>query len=176
MFNQEFNHALVQLYRSGSDYIGPHSDKTLDIVKGTNIINFTIGCTRAMCLKKKDGEPNTPIPRVYLSNNSVFKLGWETNRLYTHGINQDGRLDIQKSSDELAESGQRISWTFRTIGTFINRSSGEIIGQGALKNKPEEAIDDTLEMLKAFSIENKTSNFDWEKNYGCGFNSLYTKV
>lgn len=31
----ELNHVLVQLYRSGQDYISEHSDKTLDVVKGS---------------------------------------------------------------------------------------------------------------------------------------------
>ena len=32
------NHALVQLYRNGTDYISEHADKTIDIVHDTPII------------------------------------------------------------------------------------------------------------------------------------------
>ncbi|KAK5256435.1 hypothetical protein LTR16_003275, partial [Cryomyces antarcticus] len=35
------NHVLIQLYRSGNDYISEHSDKTLDIVRGSSIVNVS---------------------------------------------------------------------------------------------------------------------------------------
>jgi len=53
MLNQEFNHVLIQYYRNGDDNIGEHSDKTLDIKKRTNVINYSIGATRTMVLKKR---------------------------------------------------------------------------------------------------------------------------
>ena len=51
--NQEFNHVLIQLYRGGNDNIGEHADKTLDIEKNTNIVNYSVGATRIMKLRKK---------------------------------------------------------------------------------------------------------------------------
>lgn len=32
------NHALIQLYRNSEDYISEHSDKTIDVVRGSNIV------------------------------------------------------------------------------------------------------------------------------------------
>ena len=32
------NHALLQLYRNSEDYISEHSDKTIDVVRGSNIV------------------------------------------------------------------------------------------------------------------------------------------
>jgi hypothetical protein len=40
-----------------ADSIGEHSDKTLDIARGTAIINFSIGATRKMTLRKKRAAP-----------------------------------------------------------------------------------------------------------------------
>lgn len=34
----ELNHVLIQKYRNGEDYISEHSDKTVDIVRGTSIV------------------------------------------------------------------------------------------------------------------------------------------
>ncbi|KAH8836161.1 hypothetical protein DL96DRAFT_1666611 [Flagelloscypha sp. PMI_526] len=49
------NHVLIQHYRTGNDYISEHSDKTIDIVRGTNIVNVSLGAQRTMTLyKKKD--------------------------------------------------------------------------------------------------------------------------
>jgi hypothetical protein len=106
--------SVCGLYRSGLDYISPHADKTLDIEKGTPIVNVSLGATRVMQLKpKKNNYQNAPsdndaaatdaVPcapgaglpseksdsksqRVRLAHNTAFILGWETNRKYTHGI------------------------------------------------------------------------------------------
>lgn len=43
VLNQRVNHVLVQHYRHGGDYISEHSDKTIDIVPGTKIVNVSFG-------------------------------------------------------------------------------------------------------------------------------------
>ena len=40
------NHVLIQYYRSGNDYISEHSDKTIDVVRGSNIVNVSLGAER----------------------------------------------------------------------------------------------------------------------------------
>jgi alkylated DNA repair dioxygenase AlkB len=163
--NQNFNHVLIQLYRDGNDNIGEHADKTLDIQKNTSIVNYSVGATRTMKLrtKKIEGESEREIIRVKLTNNSIFVLGWNTNRNWLHSITQDKRLESEKSEDELFANGIRISFTFRNIATFID-SAGNIIGQGSQKFKTTNTND--LSLLHAFSRENFETNFDWEKYYG----------
>jgi hypothetical protein len=171
--NQKFNHVLIQLYRNGHDNIGEHCDKTLDIQKNTSIINYSLGATREMKLRtKKSDNNNRDIKKVKLKNNSVFVLGWNTNQKWLHSINQDKREDFLKSEDELVNNGERISFTFRTIATFIDKNNN-IIGQGAPKG---EKRNDELDMLKAFSKENHELDFDWEKIYGNGFNAINFKL
>ena len=52
------NHVLIQLYRSGKDCISEHSDKTIDVVPGSSIVNVSFGARRTMTLrKKKDRTP-----------------------------------------------------------------------------------------------------------------------
>lgn len=157
--NQKFNHVLIQLYRDGLDYIGEHSDKTLDIEKNSNIVNYTIGCTRMMRLKQKNKltKQNIKIP---LKHNSIFVLDWQTNRKYLHYIKQDRRDIKEKNEDELRNNGERISFTFRTIATFVDKDNN-VIGQG----KEFKKIEPDLDMLYAFSKENHDENFDWEKYY-----------
>ncbi len=175
--NQNFNHVLIQLYRNGHDNIGEHADKTLDIQKNTNIVNYSIGATREMKLRTKKSDINNirDIKKVKLKNNSIFVLGWVANRKWLHSINQDKREDFLKSEDELINSGERISFTFRTIATFIDKNNN-ISGQGAPHNNLINNKDDELKMLKAFSKENHDSDFDWEKYYGNGFNAINFKI
>ncbi|THG98826.1 hypothetical protein EW145_g7363 [Phellinidium pouzarii] len=40
LLGQPLNHALVQFYRHGGDYISEHSDKTIDVVRGSSIVNL----------------------------------------------------------------------------------------------------------------------------------------
>ncbi|UNI15624.1 hypothetical protein JDV02_002140 [Purpureocillium takamizusanense] len=47
------NHVLIQYYRDGNDYISEHSDKTLDIVRGSYIANVSLGAERTMVLRTK---------------------------------------------------------------------------------------------------------------------------
>lgn len=191
------NHALIQYYRDGKDYISEHSDKTLDIVKGSYIANVSLGAERTMVLrtKRQDKDPSlTQAPsettegpkrqtqRARLPHNSLCRMGLETNMKWLHAIRQDKRAERDKASAELAFAGGRISLTFRHIGTFLDKEETIIWGQGATSKTKEEAktvINGTgteaIEMLKAFGTENHSSTFDWEARYGQGFDVLHMR-
>lgn len=183
ILEQKLNHALIQYYRNGKDFIGEHSDKTLDVLRGSNIVNYSLGAARTMILKHKTSEGLKH--RFKLPHNSLFILGWKTNREWFHSIRQDNRADRDKEPDELAFSSQRISLTLRTVATFRNRRTSQMFGQGARRKTFEEltasaqvdAHQDEETMLHAFSAENKQAlEFDWEQNYGRGFDALNFKV
>ncbi|KUI72685.1 hypothetical protein VM1G_08224 [Cytospora mali] len=224
----EMNHVLIQCYRGGTDYISEHSDKTLDIVKGSYIANVSLGAERTMVLRtkrdafrkegttpttpseaaeKKDDSPkdgekemspkpsttetNSPAKRqtirVPMPHNSLLQMGLSTNAKWLHGIRPDKRPLSQRSPEELAFNGYRISLTFRHIGTFLSPPAdpdGEplIWGQGAVSKTREDAqpvvngqTEQAIAMLKAFGWENNSSEFDWEESYGRGFDVLHMK-
>lgn len=102
---QEMNHALIQLYRDGRDFIGEHTDKTLDILKGSNIVNLSLGASRVMVIRTKEKGKNRRTQRIVLPHNSVFVMGWNTNRQWTHAIRQDKRRLQEKRADELNYDG-----------------------------------------------------------------------
>lgn len=186
------NHVLIQFYRDGNDYISEHSDKTLDIVPNTFIANVSLGAQRTMVFRtKKDAqgkdvsegaevtEPRKSC-RAPLPHNSMCKMGLVTNMRWLHGIRQDKRNPNEKSEAELAFDGGRISLTFRLIGTFIDKDEYTIWGQGATGKTREEAktvingeTPDAESMVRAFGNENHSSEFDWEKIYGGGFDVLH---
>lgn len=175
---QKFNHCLIQYYKNGSANIGEHSDKTLDIEFGTNIVNYSIGATRTFILKDKDKIKEKQ--RIKLPHNSLFVMDWDTNRKWLHAIHPDNRPECEKTDDELDYHGSRISYTFRTISTFITKDN-KLYGKGAKVktkeelNKTDNTSDDSLDMLKAFSKENHESNFDYNL-YKNGFDSLNLKT
>eukprot|EP00040_Diaphanoeca_grandis_P013945 m.70472 g.70472 ORF g.70472 m.70472 type:complete len:395 (-) comp24232_c0_seq1:205-1389(-) len=150
---QPINHALIQWYRDGNDHISSHADKTLDIERGSDITNLSLGATRLMILRDKKGcktetdLPPRPSQRVSLVNGSLFSLGWQTNLGMTHEIRQDKRAKNIKLPSELLFDGHRISITFRHVSTFQRHSDKKLYGQGA-KFKTEKELDDHLANTK----------------------------
>ncbi|KAH9984292.1 hypothetical protein BJV77DRAFT_1072254 [Russula vinacea] len=140
------NHVLIQLYRTGADYISEHSDKTIDVVRGSRIVNLSLGSRRTMTLRTKkdaagseqgangdahgqprDGESDSgaaaavqrTTQRIPLPHNSLFAMGLATNSRWMHSVHTDKRPENTKDP---AERGPRISLTFRHIGTFLTPS------------------------------------------------------
>ncbi|KAI9849842.1 MAG: hypothetical protein M1837_000056 [Sclerophora amabilis] len=211
------NHVLIQYYRDGHDYISEHSDKTLDITRGSSIVNVSLGAQRTMTLRTKhSGKEEMPMrvqnpnkgsspqrdtsteargsvddegdngstgrraQRVPMPHNSMFVLGQCSNMRWLHGIRQDKRPEANKTEEEQAFGGERISLTFRYIGTFIDKHSKKIWGQGAKSKVQDSAHEvikgDTVEaesMVRAFGAENRQSDFDWGAVYGQGFDTVH---
>jgi hypothetical protein len=121
---------LILLYRTGADYISEHSDKTIDVMRGSRIVNLSLGARRTVTLRaKKDVTGNVQggdngdatgvqrtTHRVPLPNNSLFVMGLETNARWMHSVHTDKRSENTKDP---AKRGPRISLTFRHIGTFL---------------------------------------------------------
>jgi nicotinamidase-related amidase/glutathione S-transferase/alkylated DNA repair dioxygenase AlkB len=178
------NHVLIQLYRDGQDSISEHSDKTLDIVRGSFICNVSLGAERVMTLRTKKSafessegaESGRLKQQVPLPHRSLFILGEMTNMRWLHGIRPDKRAASIKSPAEQAFGGERISLTFRHIGTYLNQNTNTIWGQGAVSKSPDTARPvihgeptETERLIRAFGQENRATEFDWDAFYGAGF-------
>lgn len=185
ILNEPVNHALIQHYRNGSDYISEHSDKTVDVARGSKIVNVSLGAQRIMTLRtKKDALANSNadldtsnsdatkrrVQRVPLPHSSIFVMGLRTNARWQHGIAR---------APEREKFGERISLTFRTIGTYLTRDERHIFGQGAKGKTREEARpvvrggEESEKLIIAFGAENHQSDFDWDAHYGEGFDVLH---
>jgi nicotinamidase-related amidase/alkylated DNA repair dioxygenase AlkB/glutathione S-transferase len=188
LVGHSLNHVLIQLYRSGQDFISEHSDKTLDIVKGSSIVNVSFGAQRTMRLRTKKADKiedaKEPVARdtqrVAMPHNSMFVLGLKSNQRWLHGINPDKRLQAERSEFEEAYGGARISLTFRSIGTFLDAEESKIWGQGATSKEQRDAQDvinddesENEHVVRAFSRENHQAEFDWDEWYGKGYDVLH---
>jgi len=181
------NHVLIQHYRSGADYISEHSDKTIDVVRGSKVVNVSLGAQRVMTLRlKRDGMPNAgqggaprPSQKIPLPHNSMFVLGLETNAKWLHAIQHDKRPIQLKSPEEQFMNGERISLTFRHIGTFLSADESRIYGQGAKGKTLGDAqpvvngTEEAARLVEAFGKENQQSEFDWDAVYGEGSDVLH---
>ena len=86
------NHALIQLYRGGDDYISEHADKTLDIMEGSYICNYSCGAQRTMILRPKKGargQRNT--------DNSLYSKDASTNHA---NLSKKDQKEIDKKLEE----------------------------------------------------------------------------
>ncbi|PHH67387.1 hypothetical protein CDD81_157 [Ophiocordyceps australis] len=181
----DLNHALIQLYRGGDDYISEHSDKTLDIARGSYIANVSLGAQRTMFLRTKRAfKTSCPraIQRARLAHNSLCRMGPQTNMKWLHAIRPDRRSESDKTAAERAHGGARISLTLRLVATFIAPHPLRIWGQGATAKSRHaarpvvEADDDACAaMLRAFGTENHSPEFDWQAVYGAGFDVLHVR-
>jgi nicotinamidase-related amidase/alkylated DNA repair dioxygenase AlkB len=197
------NHALIQLYRAGTDYISEHSDKTLDIAPDTLIVNASFGAERVMRLRTKRAitsnttttSPPTQSPsnqlrtthRIHLPHNSALLMSLPTNAKYLHSINPDKRLSSELTPAEKAYEGQRISLTFRKIATFLDVESKHIWGQGAIgKDRYEarrvvvggndsDAGAEVEKLVRGFGAENAGVEIRWNEWYGEGSDVLCLK-
>lgn len=179
--NHPVNHVLIQHYRSGKDYISEHSDKTIDVVAGSKIVNVSVGATRSMTLRTKrpvalesEEDSSRKHQKFPLPDRSMFVMGLETNAKWLHSVRHDNRPFHTKSEEERYMNGERISLTFRNIGTFLSADGKKIWGQGAVAKSAEEARDvvtgqeEVEKLIVWFGKENHQSDFDWQGVYGQG--------
>ena len=182
--NHPVNHVLIQHYRSGKDYISEHSDKTIDVVAGSKIVNVSIGATRNMTLRTKkaaslsagesEGDHTRKHQKFPLPDRSMFVMGLETNAKWLHSVRHDNRPFHTKSEEERYMNGERISLTFRNIDTFLSADGTKIWGQGAIAKSAEGARDvvtdqeEVEKLIDWFGRENHQSDFDWQGVYGQG--------
>ncbi|KAK3067245.1 hypothetical protein LTR53_015997 [Teratosphaeriaceae sp. CCFEE 6253] len=187
------NHALIQLYRSGADCISEHSDKTLDIAKGSSIVNVSFGAQRTMRLRSKrmvstaPSDTATAVPpparrthRIPMPDNSILIMSLPTNAEYLHSINPDKRPAAELTAVEKACGGQRISLTFRHIATFLSADEDRIWGQGAIGKDREGArgvvngdAGENGRLLRAFAAENAAGGVEWGSVCGEGSDVLH---
>ena len=145
----------------------------------------SVGAKRVMTIRTKkgakgggEGEGRTT-ERIPLPHNSMLVMGLQTNAKYLHSIRHDNRPASTKTIEELAYDGERISLTFRHIGTFLTADEKKIWGQGA-KGRTREGAREVVnggeeaeKMIVAFGEENHRSEFDWEAAYGGGYDVLH---
>ncbi len=173
-----FNHVFIKFYKSYLDGIGRHTDKTLDLDKNSFVANLSIGSTRKMLFRSK---VDNTIQEVQMKSNSVLFIGMETNKKWLHEVKPLSQEQVNQLQKKFSDffNGKRMSLTFRTACTYYDSKLDKLIGQGSpkynldIENK-KDIEQDRINLIKAFSEENKQYNFDWEKNYGNGFYSLHT--
>lgn len=118
--SQDFNHAVLTLYRDENDSLGYHQDKLLDLDEDDSyILSISFGETRPIEFQELNG---TKHDTVMLQPGSIIAIGQKTNMKYKHCI---PKLNFP--------SGPRISLSIRNVKTYIEQKTEDeykISGKG----------------------------------------------
>eukprot|EP01091_Cochliopodium_minus_P009959 TRINITY_DN256_c0_g1_i1.p1 TRINITY_DN256_c0_g1~~TRINITY_DN256_c0_g1_i1.p1 ORF type:complete len:252 (-),score=56.33 TRINITY_DN256_c0_g1_i1:58-813(-) len=98
---EKFNFALVNLYRNGEDYIGPHSDDTRDLVPGSSVVSVTLGAERDFVVKRKTDKKTFIFP---LPHGSMLVMKDGAQKTYKHSVPKRKKI-----------TNKRINITFRHV-------------------------------------------------------------
>lgn len=99
-YKVNFNMLLINWYRDGKDYIGPHSDDETSIKNNTPIITVSLGITRDFILK----DNITKERQIYkLENNSVLVMGGTCQKTHKHSLPQRKKIKDYRISITLRE-------------------------------------------------------------------------
>jgi len=98
MINRDFgvgvNIAKVQRYDDGNIGIASHSDKIIDLAEIVPIFNLRLGATRAFVLQNKQTGEKI---RVDMPDNTLFVLGYQTNKEWRHAIERERGAGVSYS-------------------------------------------------------------------------------
>lgn len=103
--DDRLNGLLVNWYDGPSHYIGPHSDKTKQLIPGSPIVTLSFGEPRVFRLSRGRGDDH----RVYdlpTAQGLIILIPWETNLAWKHSIPKSTKYQ-----------GRRISVTARAFRT-----------------------------------------------------------
>jgi alkylated DNA repair dioxygenase AlkB len=102
--SSSFNSVLLNLYRSGEDRMGWHSDDEPELGSNPVIGSLSLGATRDFLFKHRT-DKRLGIRRIALTHGSLLTMAGATQHNWAHAINK-------KSS-----AGRRINLTFRRVYT-----------------------------------------------------------
>jgi alpha-ketoglutarate-dependent dioxygenase alkB family protein 2 len=111
------NFVLVNHYRSGSDYIGWHSDDERDLGDAPDILSLSLGAERDFQFRHRDAFPRAKRPALRPDLKTVtIPLRSGSLLIMRHPTNQNWKHRLPKRGGKQAkEVGERLNLTWRTI-------------------------------------------------------------
>lgn len=98
---ERFNSCLLNLYHSGEEGMGWHSDDEPELQKNGAIASVSFGAERKFVFKNKDTKEKV---EIYLENGSLLIMRGETQKYWLHTLPKSKRV-----------KNMRLNLTFRTI-------------------------------------------------------------
>lgn len=106
-----YNGGLVNLYKTGTDCIGMHSDKEKDMVPNAPIYSFSFGFQRTFVIEPKSKDSDLAGLKLQMPDNSLIVMCGEMQREFEHGVPKLPKKEINR----LPEFCARINITIRAM-------------------------------------------------------------
>jgi alkylated DNA repair dioxygenase AlkB len=103
-----FNSVLANLYRSGQDSMGWHSDDEPELGRQPVIASLSLGAVRRFRLKPRRQENARDACAIELGHGSLLRMAGDTQRSYLHSLPKT-----------TAAMGPRINLTFRRVDAAL---------------------------------------------------------
>ncbi|MBX2867911.1 MAG: alpha-ketoglutarate-dependent dioxygenase AlkB [Acidiferrobacterales bacterium] len=100
----KFNSVLLNLYRSGEDAMGWHSDNEKELGDTPVIASLSLGATRRFLFRRRDAQPRGGSTGLNLRHGSLLVMAGNTQRNWQHSISR-----TKKPTEP------RINLTFRQV-------------------------------------------------------------
>ena len=84
-----FNGILVNMYRTGEDYIGRHSDDERSLCPSAGVVALSLGAERTFRVRRKDGEPmdgGANFKDFTTRNGQLMQMCGDFQREFTHEV------------------------------------------------------------------------------------------
>jgi alkylated DNA repair dioxygenase AlkB len=104
-----FNSVLANLYRSGQDSMGWHSDNEPELGSQPVIASLSLGAVRRFRLKPRGESRRENVVGIELGHGSLLRMGGDTQHLYLH--------DLPKTGEAV---GPRLNLTFRWVDASLS--------------------------------------------------------
>lgn len=141
---QKCNIAKIVKYGEGSSkQLKSHADKIIDLERGTSINTIRFGDTKSLLLTHKVTQEEILIE---LPHNTLFVLGWETNKQYRHGVPPSSSTSFSISST--------YSVVLRTSVTLLDTETMKLSGSRVTGSNNSPIANE--ELVKLWSEENNS--------------------
>lgn len=104
--HRPYNAALINWYKDGSQYIGPHKDSDRQLLEGSTIMSISLGGTRTFRIR--DQTTKNIVADLELVDGTYVVMGGNMQKHFTHEI-------VRVSGKRGASVPSRINITFRTF-------------------------------------------------------------
>jgi len=146
-FGEQPNHCIITRYNRTYDGIGPHADKTKDLVRGSSVFIYTFGAGKDFRIvpnrqmgngrtapsRKGNLTPSSGSLVLTPASGSLIYMPWDMNQIFEHEVvfgatkppTTDAKFQAERETTKEYHVEPRYSITFRSKCTWYNKETTE---------------------------------------------------
>jgi len=146
-FGEQPNHCIITRYNRTYDGIGPHADKTKDLVRGSSVFIYTFGAGKDFRIvpnrqmgngrtapsRKGNLTPSSGSLVLTPASGSLIYMPWDMNQIFEHEVvfgatkppTTDAKFQAERETTKEYHVEPRYSITFRSKCTWYQKETGK---------------------------------------------------